>query len=108
MRVNAAGLAEVMLGLLRIEAIGAELILARADAKSVRRRCHRYGAPHPAYRACAAPCRRKTFGQSDGELDGAAMAGAVESDWLPRRRVDHAATFSSASFTASSASWALP
>ena len=68
---------------------------------------HRDGTAHPADRAGAPPRRGKALRQLGGELHRAAMAGAVEGDRVARLGVDQAATFSSASLTASSASLAL-
>ena len=97
----------MMLGGLRVESIGRELVRALGDAEAIGRRRDRNRAAHPADRTGAAPRRGEAFGQRDGELDGAAVACAIEGDRLTRARVDQAATFSSASLTASSASFAF-
>src|SRR6185369_9763336 len=97
--------AEVMLGDIGVEAIGRQLVLAFGDREGLRRRGHGDRAAHPADRAGAAPRRGEAFRQGRGELHRPAMTGAVQGDRLGRKRVDHAA--SSASFTASSASWAF-
>src|SRR4029453_6181042 len=96
-----------MLGRLSIETIGRQLVLALEDFEAFMRRSDRDGAPHPANAAGAAPRRGKTLGQLGSELYGPAVTGAAESDGVGGLRVDQAATFSKASLTASSASFAL-
>src|SRR6185503_4081324 len=97
----------MMLGAHGVEAVGRELVLALRDSEVLGRGCHRDRAPHPADGAGAPPCRGEALGQGGRELHGAAVARAVERDRLRRGSVHHAATFSSASLTASSASSAL-
>src|SRR5829696_6421137 len=104
MRVDAANGAEMVLRGHRVEAVRGELVFTFGDAESVGRRRHRNRSAHPANRATAAPCGSETFRQGGGELDGSAVAGAIQGDRFARSRIDQAATFSSASLTASSAS----
>lgn len=106
-RVDAANRAKMMLRGLGIETIGRKIVLASCDPELLGRRGQSYGSAHCADRTGASSSRSKTFGQRDGELDSSAMTGALEGDRIGGFRLDHAATFSSASLTASSASLAL-
>jgi hypothetical protein len=100
MRVDAADGTEMMLGAHRVEPIGRELVLALRNAEGLGRGGNRHGPAHPTDRTGASPRGSEAFGERDREPDCAAVAGAVEGNWVGRSRIDHRAPFSHAGLDA--------
>src|SRR6476620_56466 len=72
-RGDAARAAEMMLGGVRVEAVGGEIVFALGDPEVVGRGGHGNGAAHPTDGAGAAPRRRKSLRQRNIEFHRSAV-----------------------------------